>query len=1173
MKLFRIDLKAFGPFSNAMLDLSDGSEGLHLIYGPNEAGKSSALRAIRNLLYGIPDRSPDDFLHPYGKLRIGGKLGSGTGGVLEFIRRKGRSVTLRGPDDSTLVEESVLSGLLGGVDEDDFAKRFGIDHETLVLGGREIVEGGGELASILFAAGSGMPGFRAVQEGLKSEMDALFKPNASKPRINEALARFRDEQKNLRESQLSSHTWVLHDKAYREAVERKRVVQAQFEAKSRELARLERISKALPVTGRWKSLQQELEPYSQAVLLPPEFSRKRQETLTALKMEEQNERIASEALAGIDAELACLSVPDLLIENADEIDQLHRDLGGISKAAADRPGLAVKRELHDEQAKEILAGLRTGFPLDRVDSLRVETAQQVRIRKLGEKREKVLARLESALENVERLGRSADSLEKHLRDVSEPPDTTGLKLAVEDAKRLGKIEEELVANREEIRKMEKDAAMGIGALGLPGGPLEEIERLPVPDAEAINDFDSRLRDGKAEVQKHQGEIERLEDELLKIRRDLDQLRIEREVPTEDDLVRARRKRDDGWQFIRNLVEGGPEKEANEGGSVPRGPGPDDIAGTFEKTLHAADEIADRLRREADRVARYAAFLSDRENREAQIERVRTKKAVAETELGAANAGWVRLWETVGVRTDSPVQMRRWAERHRKLSEISVKIRELGLKADAQAELIKKHGDNLAKCLNETGRKVEDGEGLSRLLARCQMHLDEFDQIRRRRDQLGRDMQNARQELEAARILEDKSKTGLNEWKDEWEQAILPLGLGRESIPDQANEILGRLQELFEKLRAAKEFRTRIEGIDSDAAEFKKRTRQFLHRVAPDLAELPAEEGITIVYGRLSQAKTANAQKKSLQKRRVDETGKKTDAAQRAARFRVLLRAMCDEAGCEEFDELQEAERLSSEKRKLAGQFEEVRAQLIDLASGMELESFIMAARAEDPDSMNLRIGLLEEELAVLNDTKSSIDQAIGRESNELGRMNGGAGAAEIAQEVQALLAVLGTEIKHYCHLKVASVMLSDAVEKYRQRSQGPVLRRASELFREMTLRSFDGLQVEMDDKGNSIITGVRGGGKEAVKAGGMSEGTADQLYLALRLASLDHHMESNEPLPFILDDILIRFDNERAAATLKILAHLSERTQVIYFTHHRHLVEQAKSAVDPGKLFIHSLGG
>ncbi|MCL4195792.1 MAG: AAA family ATPase, partial [Thermoguttaceae bacterium] len=79
MKILRLDLRAFGPFTDLALDLSAGQEGLHLIYGPNEAGKSTALRAIEQMLFGIPQRSTDDFLHPYKNLRVGGTLRSGDG--------------------------------------------------------------------------------------------------------------------------------------------------------------------------------------------------------------------------------------------------------------------------------------------------------------------------------------------------------------------------------------------------------------------------------------------------------------------------------------------------------------------------------------------------------------------------------------------------------------------------------------------------------------------------------------------------------------------------------------------------------------------------------------------------------------------------------------------------------------------------------------------------------------------------------------------------------------------------------------------------------------------------------------------------------------------------------------------------------------------------------------
>ena len=76
------------------------------------------------------------------------------------------------------------------------------------------------------------------------------------------------------------------------------------------------------------------------------------------------------------------------------------------------------------------------------------------------------------------------------------------------------------------------------------------------------------------------------------------------------------------------------------------------------------------------------------------------------------------------------------------------------------------------------------------------------------------------------------------------------------------------------------------------------------------------------------------------------------------------------------------------------------------------------------------------------------------------------------------------------------------------------------------------------------------------------------MYLALRLALLESYFAHNEPIPFIVDDILIRFDDDRAVAALKALARLSEHTQVIFFTHHDHLVQLAKENLDDN-FFIH----
>ncbi len=87
----------------------------------------------------------------------------------------------------------------------------------------------------------------------------------------------------------------------------------------------------------------------------------------------------------------------------------------------------------------------------------------------------------------------------------------------------------------------------------------------------------------------------------------------------------------------------------------------------------------------------------------------------------------------------------------------------------------------------------------------------------------------------------------------------------------------------------------------------------------------------------------------------------------------------------------------------------------------------------------------------------------------------------------------------------------------------------------------------------------------------MSVGTADALYLALRLASLKHQLRHGHPIPLVIDDCLIQLDDQRAVAALQLLSDLSETTQVILFTHHRHLLDLADDQLHSGEFHIHRL--
>ena len=68
MRLLKLHLKAFGPFTDRVLDFGSEAKGLVLVHGPNEAGKTSALRAMADLRFGIPLQSKDNFLHEHAEI-------------------------------------------------------------------------------------------------------------------------------------------------------------------------------------------------------------------------------------------------------------------------------------------------------------------------------------------------------------------------------------------------------------------------------------------------------------------------------------------------------------------------------------------------------------------------------------------------------------------------------------------------------------------------------------------------------------------------------------------------------------------------------------------------------------------------------------------------------------------------------------------------------------------------------------------------------------------------------------------------------------------------------------------------------------------------------------------------------------------------------------------------
>jgi uncharacterized protein YhaN len=168
---------------------------------------------------------------------------------------------------------------------------------------------------------------------------------------------------------------------------------------------------------------------------------------------------------------------------------------------------------------------------------------------------------------------------------------------------------------------------------------------------------------------------------------------------------------------------------------------------------------------------------------------------------------------------------------------------------------------------------------------------------------------------------------------------------------------------------------------------------------------------------------------------------------------------------------------------------------------------------------------------------------------------------------------LHRQVIEFAALHVARVALDRAKERYRARNQDSLLNRAGEFFKTLTNRAFSGLDID-NEEGNDVLLAVRNPARSTprVRVDGLSDGTRDQLFLALRLAGIEQHFRNREPVPLIIDDVLVSFDDDRAQATLRCLGELAAKTQVLLFTHHRHVVDLAK-AVNPATVVHHLLKG
>jgi uncharacterized protein YhaN len=367
-----------------------------------------------------------------------------------------------------------------------------------------------------------------------------------------------------------------------------------------------------------------------------------------------------------------------------------------------------------------------------------------------------------------------------------------------------------------------------------------------------------------------------------------------------------------------------------------------------------------------------------------------------------------------------------------------------------------------------------------------------------------------------------------------------------------------MREIGVKIRQLRH--ERIEKIERDIEVFAQDVAAILGAVATDLAKLNPEDAILELERRLEAAIRIREQQR-IKDAAISALQKKIEDCNASGReARETIQHLQEVAAAKDIDQLKAAILNSDKVRELGSERVRVMGALAKEGDGLPLAELSQECEAVEIDQVSAREQTLEQNL---KDLRGRLTGAAEHRTQTRGAFNAIGGddrAADAAAARQAALAELREVAEQYVRVRSAATMLQWAIERYRREKQAPLLKRAGNVFATLTGGSFSDLRVEFDENDAAQLAGLRPGG-ELVRVDGMSTGTADQLYLALRVASVEEFLDRADALPFVADDLFINFDDARAAAGFKVLAQLGKKTQVLFFTHHHHLVDIARATL------------
>ena len=200
---------------------------------------------------------------------------------------------------------------------------------------------------------------------------------------------------------------------------------------------------------------------------------------------------------------------------------------------------------------------------------------------------------------------------------------------------------------------------------------------------------------------------------------------------------------------------------------------------------------------------------------------------------------------------------------------------------------------------------------------------------------------------------------------------------------------------------------------------------------------------------------------------------------------------------------------------------------------------------------------LTSQIHTLNAELKAKNSTLGEKKNEIKRIEGESELAQVMTELETEKQKLNNAYRDWLSGKIALKILGDVKTKYEKEQQPEVIKNSSAYFGKITRDRYKRISVSLDEKAVVVFDSS----EASKKIEQLSRGTKEQLLISLRLGFIEEYEKQAEPLPIIVDEVLVNFDPYRARQTAEILREFGKDRQVLIFTCHPDTKDYFGSAV------------